>query len=104
MTTGVGLGLWSAITLPARLIMGILSGTWYFISEPEPLVQRHLNSHVLSLNVHAVILPPLYAAFPSSTNFGTYASASSRSYDNLTLLCSGSRALHRLFGGDGLDA
>ena len=32
-TTSTGLGLWSAITLPVRLIMGILSGTWYFLSE-----------------------------------------------------------------------
>lgn len=31
---GVGLGLWGAITLPVRLVMGILSGTWYFLSEP----------------------------------------------------------------------
>jgi hypothetical protein len=31
--TTTGLNLWSAITLPVRLVIGILSGTWYFLGK-----------------------------------------------------------------------
>jgi len=31
-----GLNLWSAITLPVRLVVSLLSGTWYFLSKSDP--------------------------------------------------------------------
>lgn len=44
-TTHTGLGLWSAITFPVRLVMGILSGTWYFLSQSSlsPPCSRDLH-------------------------------------------------------------
>jgi hypothetical protein len=34
-----GLNLWSTITFPFRLVVSILSGTWYFLSMYSPLVK-----------------------------------------------------------------
>ena len=56
-----GLGLWGFVTFPVRLVMGVLTGTWYFISEyslsnrldtrVEEILTRcspHIHSSVIS--------------------------------------------------------
>lgn len=100
---GVGLALWSAITLPVRLVMSILSGTWYFLSES---CMRTSTCRVCgmvrgtddtSIDFHAIVILEVHASFPPPTYFSTNTPSSKRSNDDLTLVRQGFRTLYRMF-------
>ena len=57
-----GLNLWSTITFPVRLIVSILSGTWYFLS--KSYLSPDTDS---SIDFHANFVSPIYASLSPSS-------------------------------------
>jgi hypothetical protein len=87
-----GLNLWSTITLPVRLVVGLLSGTWYFLSK-LPRYQARIDG---SLDIHANFIPSIHASIPSSSLFRSHTAATPRSNYCISFLCQGLGAVYRL--------
>jgi hypothetical protein len=92
--TATGLNLWSTITFPVRLVIGILSGTWYFLGKStwRPGADG-------SLHIHANLISSVHAPTPPPSLFRPCAPNSPRSDHYISLLCPRPRAIHRLLLG-----